>query len=137
MTAKDYLCPKKKDEFPDMSKMFTRTHFNLIKDSISENAIVALIDINKMMVINDSYGHKIGDKVILAVYDSLVMEFGATNVFRYGGDEFLIIEYDNRDFDGIRSYILMRELDVEFHGMKIEWSMQMCLFREIDKLLHI
>lgn len=51
-----------------------------------------MIDVNAFISINDTYGHKVGDEVLLEVSDTLNRSVYRTDhVFRLGGDEFLIL----------------------------------------------
>lgn len=51
-----------------------------------------MIDVNAFKAINDTYGHKIGDEVLLEVSDTLTRSVYRTDhIFRLGGDEFLIL----------------------------------------------
>jgi len=51
-----------------------------------------MIDVNAFKAINDTYGHKVGDEVLLEVADTLNRSVYRTDhVFRLGGDEFLIL----------------------------------------------
>lgn len=51
-----------------------------------------MIDVNAFKAINDTYGHKVGDEVLLEVADTLSRSVYRTDhVFRLGGDEFLIL----------------------------------------------
>jgi diguanylate cyclase (GGDEF)-like protein len=51
-----------------------------------------MIDVNAFKAINDTFGHKIGDEVLLEVADTLSRSvYRADHVFRLGGDEFLIL----------------------------------------------
>ena len=51
-----------------------------------------MIDINRFKEINDRYSHSTGDKVLQTVADLLQKNVrNADTVFRYGGDEFLIM----------------------------------------------
>ena len=51
-----------------------------------------MIDVNAFKAINDTYGHKIGDEVLLEVADTLTRSvYRNDHVFRLGGDEFLIL----------------------------------------------
>lgn len=63
--------------------------------SSSERAFtVAMVDVDRMKFINDSYGHAIGDTVLTTVAQALRRD-GAI-VGRYGGDEFsVIVPFDN------------------------------------------
>lgn len=51
--------------------------------------VLAVIDLNKFKAINDTYGHVIGDKVLIHVAAKL-KEMGG-DVIRYGGDEFIVV----------------------------------------------
>ena len=50
---------------------------------------VAMIDVNDLKAVNDTFGHQVGDEVLIAVAEALARE-GAL-VGRYGGDEFIAI----------------------------------------------
>ena len=52
---------------------------------------VAMGDINQFKQINDRFGHQTGDVILKHVADVLLAVFPAESVYRYGGDEFLII----------------------------------------------
>ena len=53
-----------------------------------------MVDINHLKLINDTFGHTVGDNLIKDVAKKL-MSFG--NVIRFGGDEFILIT--SKDFD--------------------------------------
>ena len=50
---------------------------------------VAMIDVNRLKVMNDTYGHQVGDAVLVAVAAALSRD--DVLVGRYGGDEFVAI----------------------------------------------
>jgi diguanylate cyclase (GGDEF)-like protein/PAS domain S-box-containing protein len=50
---------------------------------------VAMIDVNDLKLVNDTFGHQVGDEVLIAVADALEAE--GVLVGRYGGDEFVAI----------------------------------------------
>lgn len=52
-----------------------------------------MIDIDNFKSINDTYGHSFGDYV-LKTFGKLIIQTGYDEVFRYGGEEFLIILKD-------------------------------------------
>lgn len=54
-----------------------------------EEGTIVVIDLNKFKSINDTYGHIVGDKVLIHVAKKLKESGG--KVVRYGGDEFLVI----------------------------------------------
>lgn len=65
----------------------------LVKRSDAQKRLgVIFIDIDNLKKINDTHGHKIGDKAILNVIDILVSTVRARDIVaRLGGDEFVIV----------------------------------------------
>jgi diguanylate cyclase (GGDEF)-like protein len=60
--------------------------------SAHEPSWLALLDIDKFKVINDSHGHLFGDEVLLLTSQLMKRNFrGADQLFRFGGEEFVII----------------------------------------------
>ncbi|HZF71355.1 GGDEF domain-containing protein [Sulfuricurvum sp.] len=57
--------------------------------SLRDNGTIVMIDLNKFKEINDTYGHMIGDKVL--VHLALKLKESGGRVVRYGGDEFILI----------------------------------------------
>ena len=55
---------------------------------------ITIFDINDLKGINDYYGHQYGDLIIKAAADSLSSVFGIEDVYRIGGDEFIVIKED-------------------------------------------
>lgn len=69
---------------------------------------VATFDLNGLKQINDNYGHDNGDKALVDAAGILVKVFGKGNVFRAGGDEFIVIVPDSSAEDMDR---LFRQTD--------------------------
>ena len=64
-----------------------------IRQEIAEGkqGMFLLMDADDFKSVNDTFGHKVGDKVIIAIADSLTNAFRDTDiVFRLGGDEFAV-----------------------------------------------
>jgi len=54
--------------------------------------VLAMVDVNDLKVINDTYGHKTGDLALKYVADTMGRMLRSEDVIiRYGGDEFLVI----------------------------------------------
>ena len=53
-----------------------------------------IMDIDNFKQINDQYGHNIGDKILLNVGKAAQQVFSSESVYRFGGDEFIIIKND-------------------------------------------
>ena len=64
---------------------------NSIKDT-EETCVVGLMDVDCFKLVNDTYGHVVGDESIILIAEAL-KEWCGSDLFcsRYGGDEFVII----------------------------------------------
>ena len=71
---------------------------------------VAVFDLNQLKKTNDTYGHDIGDKLIVTAAKMISDIFKRSPVFRIGGDEFLAI-LKHRDLDDCEK--LFAQLDLE------------------------
>lgn len=59
---------------------------------------IYMIDVDKFKTINDTYGHHIGDKILIDLAKILTMSVRQSDyIIRYGGDEFLIIAKINEE----------------------------------------
>jgi len=51
-----------------------------------------MIDLNKLKMLNDTYGHEVGDKAIVHIANILKQECRLTDtIVRWGGDEFMVL----------------------------------------------
>lgn len=57
----------------------------------TESVGIVFADVNGLKKINDTQGHPAGDEVLRLVASRLSDEFGTDNVFREGGDEFVVM----------------------------------------------
>lgn len=67
--------------------------FDSYDKSIS-NVGVLFLDLDKLKDINDNFGHNMGDKLIKAMAKILFEVFHDANVYRMGGDEFVVINHN-------------------------------------------
>lgn len=61
----------------------------------SSDLYVMMLDVDNFKKYNDHYGHQTGDMVLRVYAHSLLQTFGFDHVYRYGGDEFLVIRVMN------------------------------------------
>ena len=73
---------------------FISNHAN--GDEISAGFALLFMDIDRFKSINDAWGHEVGDELLKTVAVRLIELVGTNKVFRFGGDEFVIIVTGSR-----------------------------------------
>ena len=66
-------------------------HLNGLDGSRESAGALLLLDLDEFNLINDSFGHVVGDAVLLDVASRVADAFPALVVARYGGDEFAVV----------------------------------------------
>jgi len=62
------------------------------EDNKNKKIALAFLDMDNLKLINDAYGHTIGDEVLRYISKKLINSLDDTSmVFRFGGDEFILI----------------------------------------------
>lgn len=75
------------------TKIFNRTAFNRdVKNIELEKMFITALDLNNLKYYNDTYGHNVGDELILAAVEVLKDVYGEESVYRIGGDEFVVLK---------------------------------------------
>jgi diguanylate cyclase (GGDEF)-like protein len=78
---------------------------------------IALVDIDHFKVVNDTYGHLVGDKALRAVTDALRSQLRAYDLAgRFGGEEFVVLLPQAREVDAIN---VAERLRAHIAGMSI------------------
>ena len=63
----------------------------LAKDN-DKNLVISFIDVDGLKIINDTFGHEQGDKLLISVAEILKKSIRKTDfAIRMGGDEFLVV----------------------------------------------
>lgn len=90
-------------EHDKLTGLYNRTGYDTLYRRMKLNrTIYILLDIDKFKDVNDSFGHEMGDKVLIRTASALEKCFNEDNayVFRIGGDEFsILIENTSMDMD--------------------------------------
>ena len=89
------------------------------KNTYDENTTfgVVVLDINYLKEANDTYGHDVGNELIITVSRIISDTFKRSPVFRVGGDEFVVI-LQSRDLEEIVD--LISNLDAKFESEYLE-----------------
>lgn len=87
--------------------------FTLLEQGDLKEISVAIFDIDHFKRINDTYGHDIGDMVLRNVWAMLrSLSNRKLSVFRYGGEEFVLIGY-NMDVDTMKDTMENLRITIE------------------------
>ena len=88
LNAKDALTHvKNRSAYIDMEMKIDK---EMKKDRDYQFAI-AMFDINNLKLVNDEYGHEIGDQYIVGACQMICSIFKCSPVYRIGGDEFVVV----------------------------------------------
>lgn len=137
---------EKESRIDHLTKVYNRQYIDQLLETEYEEAnlnqwplSLAFIDVDNFKLINDKYGHLVGDEMI-----KLISGFFATNIretdviARYGGDEFLLMLPGSTS--DIAISVLERLLELfkdkailEVKGMRIAASVSIGLATHIDK----
>ena len=76
----------------ELTGAYNRTGYDLLLTSIDMNSTyLMLFDVDNFKSINDTYGHEIGDKVLIKLVQILKNNFRSDDyICRVGGDEFMV-----------------------------------------------
>lgn len=96
---KFYLTSKRILELEKISRIDKLTgvyNNDTLLDFINNNSTVcntgvAFIDVNGLGVVNNNYGHDKGDELLRGVTDIIKLYFRKEDIYRKGGDEFIVI----------------------------------------------
>jgi len=113
-------------------------------ESFKENGTLAMIDLNYFKIVNDTYGHVIGDKVLIFIANQLKLT--KQNVVRYGGDEFLIL-FPNKIsagkakqiLDELRESVLTKKLKANDSSFRTSFSIGVTPYAkgdDVTKVIH-
>lgn len=92
--------------------------------SNNDSAFVGMVDLDSFKILNDSFGHQFGDKVLCAVVQRLQLVLGDDIVGRLGGDEFAFLitgslSRNRQVIQEIRTQCNIFPLDIEGNGKPI------------------
>ncbi len=105
---------------------------------------LAIWDIDLFKQVNDTYGHKAGDKVLKTVAQLLAKHIRTTDFFaRYGGEEFVMLLPGTKEEETLRLVNKLREkveaCGFHYHGssVKITISCGVSCFKDGDQLSQV
>ena len=75
----------------ELTGLLGRRAFNSMATQLGKTYAIAMCDVDRFKSFNDTYGHDAGDQVLRMVATKLSQVGGGGRVFRYGGEEFLVV----------------------------------------------
>lgn len=60
-------------------------------EALKRDHLVAILDLDSLKYINDTYGHRVGDIHMIRLVNTLTKVFNHNQIFRLAGDEFAIL----------------------------------------------
>ncbi len=117
-----------------LTNLYNRRYFNDVSQTLlnlarreKEGLSVMMIDIDKFKIVNDTYGHLVGDMVLKKLaYTLLKVTRDSDIVIRFGGEEFLIL-LPNTHINGATK--IAQKIKEEINNLEIH------IENNIDKIL--
>jgi len=130
----------------ELTRVYNRKwlHDNYIDEEqrFIEDGVLAIIDLNYFKIINDTYGHIIGDKVLIFLAAQLMTI--EPNIVRYGGDEFIVLFPHNtpessalKRLNKTREHILAKKLKAHKEKFTLSFSFGITSFKKHEKLSQV
>ena len=93
-----------------LTGLYNRKAYNIMQRELDLSRVALLmVDVDRFKTVNDTYGHDVGDQVLVRVAEVLQYSFRSDDlVFRLGGDEFVVIMMD---VDSSVDQLVRRKID--------------------------
>ncbi|MGM0495346.1 MAG: PocR ligand-binding domain-containing protein, partial [Bacillota bacterium] len=87
------------------NRRFFQNSFDALINNMNLPIAIMMIDVNGLKIINDAYGHNVGDMALKIVSNVLNQIFSDNEVIaRLGGDEFAVLFSDPKSLNKIQEY---------------------------------
>jgi len=93
----------------------------MLRVLVQPGCSLSLVDLNQFKPVNDHYGHRAGDEVLIAITDRLKHLPGAIGVIRSGGDEFWLVSEHELPTSLIRG-VIEQPIAVTVDGQRVAVS---------------
>lgn len=136
-----------------MTGAFNRRYFSEVGESVFSNyqrgnlkIAVAMLDIDNFKHVNDTYGHPMGDRAIISLYNTLIECVRKTDIVsRFGGEEFCVLligsEIENAQMVMERIREAVEELTISDGDIKFSFTVSIGLAMEsqdsLEKMVQV
>lgn len=119
-----------------------RCFYKYIHNNRDDKTVSLLyIDLDHFKAINDTYGHMVGDAVLIRTADILAVSFREDFVTRLGGDEFLVVRLGDCPISQLEqaaeSFLKEIQEDFEVDGQTVPMSASVGIAQTNDPMLDI
>ncbi|WP_010233812.1 sensor domain-containing diguanylate cyclase [Clostridium arbusti] len=125
-------------------RLFYKLTTEILQKKSEGSIALMVIDIDKFKSVNDTYGHKKGDEVIVAVSKIISKSINKGDLAaRFGGDEFLVVMNsfnDYKDIEDTLSKIFSEKIKVSDESgsvIEVTLSLGIVIDKEYDKKLDV
>ena len=100
----------------------------------TKSGVLAIIDLNYFKLVNDTYGHIVGDKVLVFIANQL--KITKEKVVRYGGDEFMVFfsgvseQEAFEKLNHIREKVISKKLKTSDASFRTSFSIGVASFQQ-------
>lgn len=112
-----------------LTNLLNRRRFIELTKKEKMQGVIAAIDIDNFKLVNDKYGHPVGDDVLQAFSKELTHHFNENSLLaRFGGEEFLILMYETDEkeafekLEEFRTYIEKKIFTFDNHKISFTIS---------------
>ncbi len=109
---------------------------NVCAEICKENVVCVFSDVNGLHQLNDSKGHKAGDEMLIAVAQRLIKSFGEENIYRIGGDEYVVFQIDSSE-DEVRQSMEAAAAELSAKEYFVSYGISSMQKQELDMSLLI
>lgn len=112
----------KEDEYlanhDTLTNIYNRQYFNKAMENVlqkfkttAQESSLLLFDLDFFKQVNDTYGHQVGDDVLMSFSKLVSQQIRSEDIFaRWGGEEFVLLLYEAQESDAVRIANNLREL---------------------------
>lgn len=126
-SQRQYMQEKRMEELAnidDLTQVSNRRSLDRYMERLMQegsNFSFVLVDVDNFKYINDTYGHLEGDESLMLIANILTEIFGE-HVFRYGGDEFAVISFEDAKSVAEK----MKLVNLKLKERNTDYVMQIC-----------
>ncbi len=121
----------------ELTQLYNRYGFDIILKKafeLNDELYLLMMDIDDFKVVNDKYGHDMGDKVLIEVANTLKASLGKDYVARIGGEEFIGLVSTQNNIEQFLDSILNNIRKIKIDNCRVTISIGVSKINNISEL---